>query len=85
MQRMNSKEESDMYFLYKVGVYGHGVFWIGDDLDEGKRVAEHAASMDRDDYHEWEIYRFSEQTAFEGDAEHEMVFSTHKGKEPCSE
>ena len=67
-----------MYFLYKSGVYGHGVFWIGSDLNEVKRIAEHAASMDHDDYHEWEIYRFSEQTAFKSDAEHELVFATRK-------
>lgn len=72
-----------MYFLYKSGVYGHGVFWIGSDLNEGKRIAEHAASMDYDDYHEWEIYRFSEQTAFKSDAAHELVFATRK--QPTSE
>jgi len=35
------------------------------------------ASQDNDDYHEWVLYRFVEQTDMEQDAEHEEI---HKGQ-----
>ena len=44
-----------MYYLYKEGVYGHGVFWIGEELQEGKAKADKAATLDKDDYHSWEL------------------------------
>ncbi len=47
-----------MYFLYKQAVYVHGVFWIGEDLEQGKKEANHAANRDKDDYHEWRLIKF---------------------------
>jgi hypothetical protein len=44
-----------MYFLYKEGMYGHGVFWIGEDLEVGKQKADEAATNDVDNYHEWQV------------------------------
>ena len=52
-------DREPIYFLYKEGIYGHGVFWIGTDLEEGKRQADRAATLDRDEYHDWVLYRFS--------------------------
>ena len=49
-----------MYYLYKKGVYGHGVFWIGGELEEGKLEADKAASLDCDDYHEWQLKKYRE-------------------------
>ena len=70
-----------MYYLEKMGVYSHGVFWIGDDLEEGKRMADKAASSDLDDYHEWELRKFvppNETTDFNVDAKqngHEVLYT----------
>ena len=41
-----------------MGVYGHGIFWIGTDEEEGKRQADYAANADCDDYHDWELRAF---------------------------
>ncbi|MDP0495703.1 MAG: hypothetical protein Q7Q73_05795 [Verrucomicrobiota bacterium JB024] len=56
-------DREPIYFLYKEGIYGHGVFWIGNDLDEGKRQADRAATLDKDDYHTWSIFRFAAPSA----------------------
>lgn len=70
-----SAKEKDMYFLYKTGVYGHGVFWIGDNLEEGKKAADAAASKDKDDYHEWELHEFTEAgCTYTRDSEHPVVY-----------
>ena len=47
-----------MYFLYKQGIGGRGVFWIGKDLIEGKKMADHAANKDVDDYHKWILFEY---------------------------
>ena len=44
-----------MYYLVKEGVYDQGVYWIGQDLTEGSGWADHHATADRDDYHEWNV------------------------------
>ena len=49
------------YFLYKEAVYGHGVFWIGNDIEEGKLQADRAANLDRDNHHHWVLYEFLDQ------------------------
>ena len=67
-----------MFFLYKNGVYGHGVFWIGEDMEEGKRAADRAANLDRDDYHDWDLYEFvepSEDDDYEIDHQHKKVYT----------
>lgn len=48
------------FYLYKMGIYGHGVFWIGTDYEEGKRQADIHATQDRDDYHDWQIHEYNE-------------------------
>jgi hypothetical protein len=30
---LDQHQESDIYYLYKRGSYGHGVFWIGSDIE----------------------------------------------------
>jgi hypothetical protein len=72
--QLTAKEE-DMYFLYKMGVYGHGVFWIGDNLEEGKNAADTAASEDIDDYHEWELCEFTDAGCkYPYDSDHPVVY-----------
>jgi len=44
-----------MYILEKVGVYGQGVFWAGESLEDGIEEAKKAAKLDADDYHTWEV------------------------------
>ena len=68
-----------MYFLYKHGVYGHGVFWIGDDLEEGKSEADRAATLDVDSYHEWYLCELGKESnlnfSFEPDYREEAVYT----------
>ena len=65
-----------MFFLYKEGIYGHGVFWFGDDLEKGKQAADVAANLDSDDYHDWVLYEFVEQhnNDHKSDPEHKKVY-----------
>jgi hypothetical protein len=53
---------NEIYFVYKQGVYGQGVYWIGFDIEEGKRKCDQLATQDKDDYHLWELYQI--QRAF---------------------
>jgi hypothetical protein len=76
-----------MYFIEKIGVYGHGVFWIGSDLDEAKKKADEYATLDKDDYHRWNVLEFDlsigEKPKFSddswhfcwGDAAHNLVYT----------
>jgi len=65
-----------MYFLYKMGVFGQGVYWIGKDLKEGKSEADKAATLDRDDYHDWELYKFVAPDGYTTVAElNELVYT----------
>lgn len=70
---------SDIYYLEKSAVYLHGVFWVGSDLDEGKRQADLAASKDKDDHHRWNILKYqepSESTDYTTDNMDDVVYST---------
>jgi hypothetical protein len=74
------------YYLEKVGNYGHGVFWIGEDLQEGIRQANIAAKADRDDYHEWAVRRFKPKKpkkAYDRDYDYKdvVIYSVTKGQE----
>lgn len=79
-----------MYYLEKVGLYGHGIFWIGTDLEEGKAEADRAASADADDYHKWRLYRMvpvaqyrkwgDEPTGYAKDADNELVYTGQRIK-----
>jgi len=66
-----------MYFLFKRGVYGHGIFWFGDNLEEGKRETDKAASMDKDDYHEWNLYEYlkPKNKDYKEDHQHKKVYT----------
>lgn len=50
-----------MYYLEKVGVYGHGIYWVGDDLEQGKLETNKFANNDIDDYHNWNLYLFNKE------------------------
>jgi len=68
-------DTSVIYFLYKVGIKGHGVFWIGNDKTEGIRQADLCASADRDDYHDWELYEFVTQQDCKIDHKHTLIYT----------
>lgn len=48
-----------MYYLEKRGIYSHGVYWIGESLEEARRQADIAAEKDRDGYHLWAVIEYS--------------------------
>ena len=68
-----------MFFLYKEGVYWHGVWWIGENEEEGRKRADEAANGDVDDYHRWVLCKFNPNchktdSGFQYDPEHEAVY-----------
>lgn len=67
-----------MYFVEKKGMYGHGVFWIGNDLEEAKKMADYFAENDQDDYHSYDVFKFQDQKSSTGDAYHEDIYSVSK-------
>jgi len=75
---------SVMYYIEKRGAYGHGVFGIYDDLDEAKNRAIFAASQDDDDYHDWEVKKFSNGDCFGSDSQNETVYSVTKNQTNAS-
>lgn len=82
-----------MYYLKKVGSYGHGVFWIGDDIEEGKRMADKAANADCDYYHDWKLFEYVDtgeiNFEFDGgeDNGHVFIYKGYrkKGSQPAGE
>jgi len=70
-----------MYFVEKKGMYGHGIFWIGEDLEEAKKMADHFAENDRDDHHSYDVFKFQDQKSSKMDAYHEDVYSVSKGNQ----
>ena len=66
------------YFIEKVGVYPHGVAWIGDDLEEGEKKAKEFAQQDVDDYHEWVVYEFASEQDYCRDMSHVEKYSCRK-------
>ncbi len=67
-----------MFFLQKEAIHYHGVFWIGDDPDEGKRQADLAAESDSDGHHDWVLYKFTSNSSYADDVAHEKIYSTNK-------
>lgn len=66
-----------LYYVAKMGEYNHGIFGIFDDLGAAKKLADLAASKDEDDYHEWNVLRYSppdDNTDFTADSGHEIVY-----------
>ena len=49
------------YFIQKEGVYYHGVYWIGESLEDGAAMTDELATNDKDDYHDWVLYIYSPQ------------------------
>ena len=47
-----------MYFIEKRAVYSHGVFWIGESLDDAKIECDRLAKIDCDDHHEYQVLKF---------------------------
>jgi len=75
---------SDIYFLDKLGIYIHGVYWIGESLEEGIKEADLHAKRDRDDHHEWRVckYKYSPDAynaeLVEDGLSHDVVYSVTK-------
>lgn len=67
--------QAKIFVLIKDAVYQHGVFWIGEDLEEGKRKADRAASLDTDDHHKWKLCEFVEPVRYTTDANHAVVYT----------
>jgi hypothetical protein len=51
--------ESAIYFIQKEAVYYHGIFWIGFDYNEGVVITNSMAHGDKDDHHNWVLYRYT--------------------------
>lgn len=73
-----------MFYLYKRCIGGRGVFWIGECIEEGKRMADYAANKDIDDYHNWDLCRYAspdEKTEYRYEPEHEVVYTGKRDKQ----
>lgn len=78
-----------MYYVYKMGVYGHGVFWIGSKLSKAIEEADKAAENDSDEYHNWVVFRYRPKSlskksnvVCDGHEHHEQLYSVCKDI-PC--
>ena len=47
-----------MYFVQKAAIYSHGVFWIGENLEEAKKECDRLALEDLDAHHTYTVYDF---------------------------
>lgn len=47
-----------IYYIEKEGVCFHGVFWIGINLEKGKKMVDKFARSDVDDYHSWVLKKY---------------------------
>lgn len=69
------------YFVQKEGIYCHGVFWIGEDLDEGHNQLQSLCDKDFDDYHEWVLYEYDDTCEYidtHHDPEHKEILRITK-------
>jgi len=64
-----------MYYLQQAGIYFRGVFWIGENLEQGIIEADKHAEADVDDYHQWQVCEY-----MYGCEKHDIVYETEKGK-----
>lgn len=71
--------KENTYFIQKEGVYGHGVFWIGEDIEKGKQVCLQLASEDDDDYHRWVLMLFKPDQDATKDPNHTKIFECRNG------
>jgi len=70
-----------MYILERVGVYGQGVFWVGESLEDGIKEADKAAEMDVDDHHEWQVKEIviNDENYRKGRPSNVIEYSVRKG------
>ncbi len=59
------------YYVYKEGVYGHGVQWIGMDFDEACAKAGECAEADADSYHTYNVHEFEQGEIIEKYNDHQ--------------
>lgn len=69
------------YFIQKEGVYPQGVFWIGDDIHIGVNRLVILANSDRDNYHDWYLYKYIEQPKGSNITLSVIQFGIRKGQE----
>lgn len=50
----------EIYYIVKSGVYDHGVFWIGQDVNLAINKAKEYASNDIDNHHLWVVRKYVE-------------------------
>jgi len=52
----------DIYYIEKVGIYNHGVMWIGGCKDDGIKEVALLSLADRDDHHTYELFKYNAWT-----------------------
>ena len=86
------------YFIEKVGVYGHGVFWIGTDCEAAIEECKRLALIECDSHHVFIVCEFGLLNAsklpngsgkayhnYDIDAEHKEIFRGEKQRCPQGE
>ena len=70
------------YYVEKIGVYAHGVFWIGTDVEEGRRMLYELADRDCDSHHDWVLKEFSNPDSIQcrNDKEDSTILCINKGE-----
>jgi hypothetical protein len=56
-----------VYIIYKQGIYGHGIFGVYNNKIEGIFNCKKAANNDKDDYHEYCLYKIEIGILFTGE------------------
>lgn len=69
-----------IYFIEKVGVYGHGVYFITHDKSEAIERARLLASNDRDNYHAYVVYEYVPTLDSDDDPVNIEVFRVRKSE-----
>ena len=81
-----------MYFIQKAAIYSHGVFWIGENLEEAKKECDRLGLEDLDAHHTYTVYEFGILNSdemprkgdkgyysdFEHDPEHKLMYRFKK-------
>ncbi len=72
-----------VYYIESEGIYFQGIFWIGNDLEKGKKFADKLVEKDRDDYHEYWVklyaeYDFSEDYTWEANGRGKKIYKGRK-------
>lgn len=56
---LQTLKDKEMYYLEKQGVYSQGIYWIGEQKEQGIIEADLHAKNDDDDYHTWNVYEYN--------------------------